>query len=109
MQREQLQTILLEQQQQLTERRDKIYTDLQRRQISKDFSQQAIERENDDVLGALKQEAEQELAQINEALERLNSDNFDQCVSCSDPISDERLTALPYTKYCRHCAQKLQA
>lgn len=106
MQREYLKKLLLEQQQEFTQRIAQIQQDIANRHISKKFSQQNIERENDDVLAALSEEATAELHLIDQALSRLNSENFDRCTSCKNIISDERLTALPYTQYCRYCAQE---
>lgn len=106
MQRENLRKLLLEQQLELTERMEKIQRDLSHRHISKKFSQQNIERENDDVLAALNNEAKTELSLINRAIKRLEVENFDHCTSCNNKISDERLEAIPYTQYCRQCAKE---
>lgn len=49
------------------------------------------------------------LAEINEALERMDQGTFGQCEECQGPILPKaRLKELPYTRYCVACAKKLQ-
>ena len=55
----------------LKQRIEKISQDLSHRQTSQKFSEQVVERHNDDVLYNLKAEAEAELAQIEKALLKL--------------------------------------
>lgn len=105
MEREKIRKLLLAQQEELSLRRDKIHTDISTRHTSKNFSQQTKERENDDVLAMLDQEAQKELAHITLALRRLDTDNFQLCKNCSEFISDERLLAIPSTVHCRKCAE----
>lgn len=104
MQREQLREMLLAKRSELTRRVDGIRNDLSNRQISKQFDQQVVQQENDDVLAALDAEARQELREIDQALERIDRDTFGQCAGCGEDINDERLAALPYTRYCLDCA-----
>jgi len=101
-----IKTILLQKQSELTQRVEKIEIDFSTRKISKNFGQQNKQRENDDVLTALNLEAKDELDQIKHALGRVESDMFNQCEQCGKDIGDERLLAVPYTAYCRNCADK---
>ena len=43
------------------------------------------------------------LAQIDEALERLESGTYGTCEECKEPIGIERLKALPFTPVCINC------
>jgi DnaK suppressor protein len=70
-----------------------------------DSGEQAIERENDDVLEALGGIARSELEQINTALERIERNEYGICAVCKKNISAERLEAIPYTDHCINCAE----
>jgi len=88
----------------LKQRIEKISQDLSHRQTSQKFSEQVVERHNDDVLYNLKAEAEAELAQIEKALLKLERNLYGKCEQCHQAISDERLAALPFTEFCKDCA-----
>src|SRR5215467_505909 len=57
---------------------------------------------------SLMQNEEQVLAEIGEALERINQGTFGKCEECGSPIPKARLQALPYTRHCVTCARKAQ-
>lgn len=71
-----------------------------------DSGEQAIERENDDVLEALGGLARSELEQINTALARIEQNEYGSCTLCKKAISAERLKAIPYADRCINCADK---
>jgi RNA polymerase-binding protein DksA len=48
------------------------------------------------------------LAEINDALTRIERGTFGRCEKCGQEIPRERLQALPYARYCVRCAQQLQ-
>ena len=75
--------------------------------LPSDFAEQAIERQNDEVLDALEMAGEQELAQINRALARIEAGEYGICQECGQPIPEPRLRALPFTEYCVACAEAL--
>ncbi|MGM0985447.1 MAG: TraR/DksA family transcriptional regulator [Pseudomonadota bacterium] len=72
--------------------------------LDKDMEDQSIELQNDDVIEALQQEAEDELRQVMHALERIDDGEGDRCEQCGEAIDPRRLTAVPYTTLCRDCA-----
>lgn len=74
--------------------------------VSPDFSDQAIEREEDEVLEDLGHAADVELRLIDDALRRIDHGTFGICLSCGEEISDARLEAVPHAALCRHCMQK---
>jgi RNA polymerase-binding protein DksA len=43
------------------------------------------------------------LASINQALERVESGSYGYCQNCGDPISRERLEAVPHARLCITC------
>jgi DnaK suppressor protein len=44
---------------------------------------------------------------IDEALERVEKGEYGECVNCGEPVSEKRLDAVPWTRYCLKC-QDLQ-
>jgi DnaK suppressor protein len=44
---------------------------------------------------------------IDEALERMEDDEYGLCVSCGNPIQEKRLEAVPWARHCIQC-QELQ-
>jgi RNA polymerase-binding transcription factor DksA len=95
---------LLSLQAELKQRIEKIAADLSHRHTSPKFSEQVVDRQNDDVLYNLKAEAEAELVQIEKALLKLERNLYGQCETCHEAISAERLAALPFTAFCKRCA-----
>ena len=78
-----------------------------RKEHDKDFSEQASERENDEVVDTLGENIMKELEQIENSLKRMDSNEYNICASCKGIIKDERLFALPYTSLCIECAGKI--
>jgi DnaK suppressor protein len=52
---------------------------------------------------ALRERAEQHLALVNAALERLDDGSYGACLRCAKPIAPERLEALPWAAHCIAC------
>ncbi len=45
------------------------------------------------------------LQQVHDALERIRTKTFGQCVNCGEAIATDRLDALPYAALCIDCAR----
>lgn len=71
-----------------------------------DFSDNAIEHEDDEVLEAQGLKGQKEILAISAALQRIENDEFGICVSCGEAISNERLDIIPYAIKCRNCMNK---
>lgn len=71
---------------------------------SADWSEQAQERENDEVLNSLGSEAEHEVAEINAALVRMENGEYGKCLSCGVEIPMARLQLRPEDPNCVKCA-----
>jgi DnaK suppressor protein len=56
-----------------------------------------------DVAVAQAAAARRALAEVSEALGRLESGMFGLCARCREPIPKERLEALPRARFCVHC------
>jgi RNA polymerase-binding transcription factor DksA len=104
---ETIRTRLLARREELAQRAAEAGADLRREHepLSADFSEQAVQRENDDVLRGLGDAARGELAGINRALARIQAGTYLTCSHCGAPIGARRLEAVPYADRCAACAQ----
>lgn len=95
----------------LVERRDRIERHTRHRDepLPPDFAEQAVELENGETLVALDREVNAELREIDRALRRIEDGSFGECTTCGEPISEQRLAALPYTSLCIDCANSAQS
>lgn len=71
-----------------------------------DWHERAIQRENDETLDALDEVGRRELAEIRDALARIDAGRFGRCQRCSGAIESARLKVLPATPYCARCAAR---
>jgi RNA polymerase-binding transcription factor DksA len=69
-----------------------------------DWKDDAIVRENDDVLEALDVEGRAMVEQLRAALLRLDEGVYGCCERCEEPIAPARLEALPEVTTCIACA-----
>jgi len=72
-----------------------------------DFSEQAVEREGEEVLDALGAAGRLELSQINRTLARIDTGEYGVCTRCSTQIPEARLAIIPHSELCVACAEKL--
>jgi DnaK suppressor protein len=77
--------------------------------LNPDFEEQAVERENDDVLANLDTAIRAEILQIEEALRRMDSGRYGICERCKKPIAASRLKVLPHAVRCVNCEDNLTA
>jgi len=89
----------------LESRLGKVETSM-RKTYAKDWEEQSIERENDEVVDALDENLRTELNQVNTALARVDKGEYGVCAVCDEPIPVARLEALPYTDRCVSCASE---
>ena len=55
---------------------------------------------------SLEENSEQVLRSIDRALQRIDEGSFGICETCGQPISEERLEAIPYATQCIDCRRK---
>jgi DnaK suppressor protein len=48
------------------------------------------------------------LQMVESALERLRQGSFGECISCGKEINVKRLEAVPWTRHCIECQEKLE-
>ena len=92
----------------LVHRINAIDKDIRHEGMSADWSEQATERENDEVLESLGNTAAQELAMIDVALKRIDAGDYFNCRNCGEEIPPARLELLPFSSLCVNCANKLE-
>lgn len=73
--------------------------------LNPDFEEQAVERQEEEVLDALDEAAHRELAHITRALARMEQGVYGVCAVCGSDIPIGRLHAVPYTDLCLACAE----
>lgn len=76
-----------------------------RRGHDPDSKERAKELEDSEVVDALGNEARTEIAKINEALRRMEADEYGICDECGSDIDAGRLEAHPYARKCIDCAR----
>ncbi|PIE44266.1 MAG: hypothetical protein CSA50_01410 [Gammaproteobacteria bacterium] len=76
--------------------------------LNQDSAEQAIELENEEVLGAIGREVEDEINKINRALIRIDEGVYGECLDCGNPIPEARLRVRPYSSRCIECAEKAE-
>lgn len=69
-----------------------------------DWSEQAGERENEEVLNALESEAKVEIQQLSNAITRMENGSYGICQGCGEDISQQRLQVQPAAEKCIQCA-----
>ena len=73
--------------------------------LEADFSEQAIQRQNDEVVDHLEVEVREELRHVIHALDRLEDGEGEICERCGEDINPERLKILPWASLCIRCAE----
>lgn len=99
---------LIDLRREVTQRMKTIEQDIRHEDLSADWSEQATERENDEVLESLGNAADRELANINTALQRIEDGVYFFCEECGDDIPAARLELLPFSTLCVSCAEDLE-
>ena len=98
---------LISRKNELSRRVDKIDHDIRNEGMTADWSEQATERENDEVLESLGISAEQEFDMIKLALTRIDIGEYFSCRSCGAPIPRARLELVTYSSLCVKCVNLL--
>lgn len=61
-----------------------------------------------ELLFSLTGEESEQLKAIDEAVGRIDSGEFGTCASCGTGIGEPRLQAVPWTRYCISCQEKVE-
>lgn len=92
----------------LTSRLDRVHAHVGHREepVPQDFADQAVAREDDEVIATLGVRLRGELAAVDAAVARIAAGTYEQCADCGDPIGEARQRALPLTAVCASCAAR---
>lgn len=56
----------------------------------------------------LKSREVDELRAVEDAIERIDADDYGTCANCEDPIELKRLEAIPWARFCRACQEEME-
>ena len=103
---EQIRKKLIKRKENLEQRLDNIDQDILHTDTppDPDSEEQALERQNDEVLDTLGGLVRSELEEINMALTRIEQGEYGTCSVCGKAIPIERLKAVPHADRCVVCA-----
>lgn len=87
----------------LEERAETVEEDL-RHPLDADSSEQAVDLSDDEALAGVSQVLRREIADIRQALARMEDGSYGECAVCGQPIAPARLEALPTATRCINCA-----
>lgn len=68
----------------------------------------AVRNYSKNVMLAVSENESRQLTLIDEALLRIEDDEYGACQNCEKPISPKRLAAIPWARYCLDCQQLLE-
>jgi DnaK suppressor protein len=95
-----------------TLRRNVSRTEMDGRQSDEDAAQDIADRAassyNKEFLFHQSNSERQLLQMVQGALQRIREGNFGQCISCGQEINPKRLEAVPWTRYCIQCQEKVE-
>lgn len=100
--------------QKLIEERENILSKLSANDLSVDDSETpdpvdlAVRNYSKNVMLAVSENESRQLMLINEALERIEDDEYGLCQNCESEINPKRLNAVPWARYCLDCQQLLE-
>ena len=102
-----IKTQLEEQLVELRGRQARVETDLAE-PLNADFSEQAVEMEDDAALEGQAALIDRQIASVSRALERIERGTYGECVRCGGAIAAARLAVRPEAALCIACARSEQ-
>ena len=75
---------------------------------AQDIADRAASSYTKEFLFAQSNNDRQLLAMVESALQRIREGEFGECVNCGNEINPKRLEAVPWTRYCIACQEKLE-
>jgi DnaK suppressor protein len=68
----------------------------------------AVQNYSKNVMLAVSENESRQLQMIEEALQRIEDDEYGTCQNCSNPIQPKRLAAIPWARYCLNCQELVE-
>ena len=75
---------------------------------AQDVADRAASSYNKEFLFSQSNNKRQLLQMVENALDRIRQGNFGECISCGKEINAKRLEAVPWTRHCIECQEKLE-
>jgi len=75
---------------------------------AQDIADRAANSYNKEFLFSQSSNERQLLQMVDSALSRIREGSFGQCISCGEDINPKRLEAVPWTRHCIECQEKLE-
>lgn len=94
--------------------RENLVTKLKENDLSVDDSETpdpvdlAVRNYSKNVMLAVSENESRQLILINEALERIEDDEYGLCQNCEKEINPKRLDAIPWARYCLNCQELVE-
>ena len=76
---------------------------------AQDIADRAANSYNKEFLFHQSNNERQLLQMVDAALERIREGTFGECISCGEEINAKRLEAVPWTRHCIACQEKLES
>lgn len=68
----------------------------------------AVRNYSKNVMLAVSENESKQLTLIDEALRRIEDDEFGLCMNCENEITSKRLEAIPWARYCLNCQELVE-
>jgi DnaK suppressor protein len=68
----------------------------------------AVRNYSKNVMLAVSENESRQLVLINEALQRIDDEEYGHCQNCENEINPKRLDAIPWARYCLSCQEKVE-
>ncbi|HXF43411.1 MAG TPA: TraR/DksA family transcriptional regulator [Pyrinomonadaceae bacterium] len=68
----------------------------------------AVRNYSKNVMLAVSENESKKLADIDEALMRIEDDEYGTCQNCEKPINPKRLNAIPWARFCLECQELVE-
>jgi DnaK suppressor protein len=68
----------------------------------------AVRNYSKNVMLAVSENESRQLTLINEALQRIEDDEYGICQNCENEINPKRLDAIPWARYCLNCQELVE-
>ena len=65
----------------------------------------AVNNYSKNVMLSVSENESRQLTLVNEAIERLEDDEYGLCQNCEEEVNPKRLNAVPWAKYCLKCQE----
>jgi RNA polymerase-binding transcription factor len=77
-------------------------------EATQDIADRAASSYNKEFLFSQSNNERQLLQMVEKALARIREGNFGECIHCGKEINAKRLEAVPWTRHCIECQEKLE-